>query len=426
MWQPPTMELMPGFWPPRPSRLWNVLLQPLRRHYLHRHYRISNVTLAGQEHLNVIQGGDGVLLAPNHSHDADPHVMMHVGRLLSRQFYFMAAWQVFLAHKGIDGWVMQRFGAFSVDREGCDRRAIRQATEILTSGRWLVVFPEGEIYHTNERLTPLREGVAFMAITSQRDLDKQTAKLDDKQRPHSVASPDFDELSRVATRDAQPLRVWIVPTRIRYRYDQDIATALESSVASLEQRLMLRPIAGAPLPQRMVRIGEILLTIKEKEQLGRSMEEHGDLPTRLKRLIDHILARHENAHLAKVNDAESVPVRVKTLRRHLIEQLAEEKCDDARRRAVKDALDELHLVMQLYSYPGDYVSSNPTPERMAETVEKFEEDLLGASTPKGPRSAAVIFGRPIDVRPFCAARSRTASMELTAKLEAEIRELMTR
>ena len=63
-------------------------------------------------------------------------------------------------------------GAFSVDREGCDRRAMRQAGELLTSGRWLVVFPEGEIYHTNERLTPLREGVAFMAITSQRDLEK--------------------------------------------------------------------------------------------------------------------------------------------------------------------------------------------------------------------------------------------------------------
>src|SRR5205814_3505688 len=121
----------------------------------------------------AIKEGDGLLFAPNHSHDSDPHVMMDVGKQLNRQLYFMAAWQVFLAHKGIDGWVMQRFGAFSVDREGCDRRAIRQATELLTTGQSLVVFPEGEVFHLNSRLTPLKEGVAFIALSAQRDLQKE-------------------------------------------------------------------------------------------------------------------------------------------------------------------------------------------------------------------------------------------------------------
>ena len=50
--------------------------------------------------------------------------MIEVGRLLRRRLFFMAAWQLFKGHKGIDGWVMQRMGAFSVDREGADRRAI--------------------------------------------------------------------------------------------------------------------------------------------------------------------------------------------------------------------------------------------------------------------------------------------------------------
>ena len=68
--------------------------------------------------------------------------------------------------------MLQRIGAFSVDREGCDRRAIRQAVEFLSGGHALVVFPEGEIYHLNDRLTPLLEGVAFMALTAQRELEK--------------------------------------------------------------------------------------------------------------------------------------------------------------------------------------------------------------------------------------------------------------
>src|SRR6476620_363846 len=194
MWNPQTMELMPGFWPPKPNAFWNVVIEPLRWYYLHSYYGISEVEVVGRENLNLIPAGDGALLAPNHSHDSDPHVMMHVGKQLHRQLYFMAAWQVFLAHKGIDGWVMQRFGAFSVDREGCDRRAMRQAGELLTTGQWLVVFPEGEIYHTNERLTPLREGVGFMAITAQRDLEKSGGGKS----------------------------IGVVPSTIRYRYDQDI------------------------------------------------------------------------------------------------------------------------------------------------------------------------------------------------------------
>jgi len=113
MWNPQTMELMPGFWPPRPSRFWNVVLSPLRRYYLHHFYGITDVKIVGAENLEKLPPRDGALIAPNHSHDSDPHVMMEVGHRLGRQLYFMAAWQVFLAHHGIDGWVMQRFGAFS-------------------------------------------------------------------------------------------------------------------------------------------------------------------------------------------------------------------------------------------------------------------------------------------------------------------------
>src|SRR6476619_7450697 len=139
MWNPQTMELMPGFWPPKPGAFCNAALEPLRKYYLHNFYGISQVEITGVEHLKTIGERDGAMIAPNHSHDSDPHVMMHVGKTLGRQLYFMAAWQVFLAHKGIDGWVMQRFGAFSVDREGCDRRAMRQAGELLATGQWLVV-----------------------------------------------------------------------------------------------------------------------------------------------------------------------------------------------------------------------------------------------------------------------------------------------
>jgi 1-acyl-sn-glycerol-3-phosphate acyltransferase len=393
------MELMPGFWAPKPSRFWNAMLAPLRRYYLGSYYKISSVNVRGQEHLSCIKPGDGAMVAPNHSHDSDPHVMMDVGHRMGRQLYFMAAWQVFLAHHGIDGWVMQRFGAFSVDREGCDRRAMRQASELLTTGQWLVVFPEGEIYHTNERLTPLREGVAFMAVTAQRDLEKAGGRK----------------------------KVWVVPTCIRYKYDQDITPRLQEAVAAMERRFLLPVALGEPLPQRIVRLGEVLLTIKEKQVLGQG--QSGELAARLRTLIDTLLGRLEGKFFEKSNASESVPVRVKTLRRSVLEAIGGGEGKNTEGKTVvspehQAALDDLHLVLQLYSYPGDYVSSKPTVERMAETIEKFEEDLDGVAAPKGSRSATVTFGPPIDVAPFIASRPRAASMELTGKLEESIRGLM--
>ena len=43
MWNPTTMESMTGFWPPKANRAWSILLEPLRRHYLHNHFGISKV-----------------------------------------------------------------------------------------------------------------------------------------------------------------------------------------------------------------------------------------------------------------------------------------------------------------------------------------------------------------------------------------------
>jgi 1-acyl-sn-glycerol-3-phosphate acyltransferase len=394
MWNPTTMELMPGFWPPKPSAFWNFLLRPCRWYYLRKMYQIADVQITGREHVDAVADEDGLLIAPNHSHDSDPHVMMHVSRMLGKQFYFMAAWQVFLGHKGIDGFVMQRFGAFSVDREGCDRRAMREAMGLLSRGKTLVVFPEGEIYHTAERLTPLREGVAFMAITAQRDLSKENS----------------------------PRKIRVIPTAIHYTYVDDITSALEASITRMERNIAIKSKSGTPLHERIIRFGEALLTLKEREKLG--TVQSGDLPARLTSFIEQLLAQLETRHFEKTSNGDSVPLRVKTLRHSLLETMCDEKADESARRIAHDDLDDLHLVLQLYSYPGDYLSTQPSVERMAETIEKFEEDLQGVASPKGKRIATVKFSEAIDVKPFAQGRARTAAGELTSQLEQRIKGLM--
>ena len=52
---------------------------------------------------------------------------------------------------------------------------------------------------------------------------------------------------------------------------------------------------------------------------------------------------------------------------------------------MRQDLNDLFLVIQLFSYPGDYVRECPTVERLAEILTKFEQDALGVNAP-APRA----------------------------------------
>ncbi|MBZ0167033.1 MAG: 1-acyl-sn-glycerol-3-phosphate acyltransferase, partial [Candidatus Omnitrophica bacterium] len=165
--------VMPKFWPPKPHPFWQLFLYPCRRYFARHIWKVPEVHIHDlAETFAQFDPRDGVLIAPNHSHEADAHVLLEAARKLNSRLYFMAAWQTFTKHKGLDGWVLQRMGAFSVDREGTDRRALRCAMELLKKAQRLVIFPEGEIHHLNNRLKPLLEGVAFIALSAQKQLRK--------------------------------------------------------------------------------------------------------------------------------------------------------------------------------------------------------------------------------------------------------------
>jgi hypothetical protein len=95
----------------------------------------------------------------------------------------------------------------------------------------------------------------------------------------------------------------------------------------------------------------------------------------------------------------TVPERVKALRRQAIERMGHLPEHDPGRRQYEADLDDVFLVVQLFSYPGDYVAQQPSVERIAETLDKMEEDVLGFKTARirGARKATVIFGEPIRV-----------------------------
>jgi len=328
-------------------------------------HRLLEIEVRGLDQVRqAISRGQGVLITPNHSSHADCFAFYEAADQLGCPFYVMVAWQNFVRDGRLKSLALRHHGAFSVDREGTDLRAFRQAVQILQSSPYpLVVFPEGDVYHLNQRITPFREGPAAMALLA-------------------------------ARQGARP--VVCVPCGIRYRYLEDPTPDLLRVMDELERAIFWRPRPDLALAERIYRFAEGALALKEIEFLGHTCS--GPLPRRVADLAEHILNAIETRYGIGAAGA-TVPERVKALRQQAIEQLEKLPEDNPGRRPYEVDLDDVFLVVQLFSYPGDYVAQQPSVERIAETLDKFEEDVLGFKTARirGARKATVIFGEPIPV-----------------------------
>ena len=123
--------------------------------YLKKYEGVVSHQLHGVDHLREsMRMGHGVLLAPNHCRYADPLVMAFLAHEAQVPMFAMASWHLFEQSR-LQRWALSTMGAFSVYREGLDRQSLDTAIDILTDPkRPLVVFPEGTVFRTNDRLQP--------------------------------------------------------------------------------------------------------------------------------------------------------------------------------------------------------------------------------------------------------------------------------
>jgi hypothetical protein len=164
-----------------------------------------------------------------------------------------------------------------------------------------------------------------------------------------------------------------------------------------------------------------MLALKEIEFFGRTSS--GSLPERIGALIEFLLARVEAKHDI-AGKATTVPERVKAARRKIIHCIEEMSNEAPEIEQLTNDLDEMLLVVKAYSYPGDYVAQQPSTERIAETLDKFEEDVLEVKTAtiRGARRVTVVFGEPIAVVSEGSAKMSVSS--LTILLEQRVQELL--
>lgn len=385
------------FTPPKRTTLWTWFVATWVQAYLRKAWGLASFELHGLEHLRAsLQAGHGILLAPNHCRLSDPASLGILVKTMRQPIFIMAS-----AHVYREGWfqrfMLPRLGAFSVNREGMDRVALKFAIDILsTAERPLVVFPEGVTSRTNDRLIPLQDGVAFLA----RSAAKNRAAL------------------------TPPGQVVIHPIALRYHFRGNAEESLEPVLQRLESNLSWRPRTGTPLRDRIVLLGQALLTMKEMEFHGEARV--GPIPERLAALREDILRPLEQRWLgARAANApeDSVIIRVKNLRKALLPDLIENRLGPDDRSERWRQIDALAVAEQTFHFPADYLGENPTPERLIETVERYEE-AFGNPRPTihGPMHLSLTVGDAIPVDPV--RDKRAATDPLMDQLATSLRGLL--
>jgi 1-acyl-sn-glycerol-3-phosphate acyltransferase len=376
-----------SFVPPRFSPLLYRVLSWILPRQLRKEHGITAIECVGTEKLRAsLDAGNGVILVPNHVRPCDPLVLDSLAKEVNHPFSVMSSWHVFMDSK-FQRFVAPRIGAFSIYREGIDRGSLKCAIKLVTKGKFpLVIFGEGFITRSNDRLLNIREGPAFMA--------------------------------RAAAKARKDGKAIIHPVFIRYFFEGDLRQTVLPVVEEIEHRLSWQPQTQLPLGERILKAGAALLGLKEIEYLGETRQ--GTFRERLQILIDHLLNPLEDQWTNSRHDGDAM-IRVKRLRSAILRGMIGGNLSKPDRDARWRQLADLYLVQQLHCYPGDYIE-NATPERILETVERYEEDLTDLARPHYPLRAIITVGDAIEVN--CKLKRPRENDPITKEIRKSMEALM--
>lgn len=396
---------MLDFRPPKDTAalIWLAkLLMPLHLEVELKGTRIEIVG-DGLEHFKTL-AGKRTVICPNHSNRNDPDVLFTLAKMAGEDFNFLAAREVFDWEQGWNGWKLQHFGCYSVVRGAADRESFKMTKHLIVAGKKkLVIFPEGEISQQNDTLMPLETGVAQMSFWALEELQKQG-----KQDP-----------------------VLILPAAIKYTYRSDIRDALRDSLTALEERLAIDTTASGSLCETLyerLRIIAIAILSTLEREYDRKPEPGAPINDRLSKLRNGVLANIAGYLQVELPSGQSTLAHVRILRNALDEQIYDEDDNaspyqrmlhDEHSSKIKGFYRDLDRVVNFIAIYEGYLQERMTAERFAEIVERFETEVFGKNSIKGPRLVFLQVGEPIDLLDYFQAyksTKKTAIQKVTDEL----------
>jgi len=393
------------FYPPKPSGPVIALAKPLNRLLLRHDLKVVEQEITGATDSVRERIGEGarLLFTPNHPTRTDPQFTGHIQHQLGTHSSFMAAYDVFLESR-IQGWLMQGTGSFSIDREGNDRKAMSTAMDILKKGEMaLTIFPEGNVYHLNDRITPILDGPSFIAAKAQQSL-----------------GDDAD--------------VWIVPVSLKYTLLSDIRTDLWEALDDLRMHSGFSSTLDRSDPVLAVRsLGSHLISthLREKTRHTEDIDftglDRSGVQDRILTLARKLIRELEEELELEADEANPVLDRIRKIRGRLHQLRTDgDLPTDPERARYRALADRSILAFRLLAYVIPYLADHPTLDRFAETVTRIREDYHSRiHKPVHPRKAVAHIAEPISVRRVIEAnggKTRRVIGDLTRQIETALQQ----
>lgn len=361
-------------------------------------HRIREMVLDGEmEQVREAQSkGERLMFVINHPTHSDPQVVTELHRRLGVDSCFMAAYDVFL-RSPVNAWVMQRMGNFSIDREGSDRKAMAAAIDVLKKGeRALNIFPEGNVYLTNDRVAPFLDGAAFIALKAQAALDGVPVKI-------VPVSLKYTHLT--APREAVTQRMLDLGARSNYVFPAGSTSDPISAVMGMGRHILTRYLRahghGDGMAAGDASLFDVLTEFAEK--LVHGLEQGLEVSAVAEAgLSDRIVKIRSRLHQLRT-DRTTAP---------------DPSLDGLAERAI--------LALRIHGYLKPYLTVHPTIDRYDETVERIAEDYHSKAMPRtGPRRVMVRVHQPLDVADFLSSvggNMREAIPNLSARMKRTVQE----
>ena len=389
---------------PRDSQnYWPWLIQRLRLvdRYLAKKEGVTAHETRHAERLEDAAGkGDGIILTPNHCRYADPLAMGWPGRITKLNFYAIASWHLF-NKSWFDSFAMRKCGAFSLNREGSDRKSIATAIEVVaTAERPLIIFPEGMTYRTNDIVRPFLDGLTLISRSAARRREK-----------------DSDG------------NVVIIPTAIKYLCQGDATEWIERQLDQLEHHFgWHKTIKSGDLASRTVRLCDAVLALNEIEYLGKATSGCAD--ERRIRLSNQILEQTESRlgiePTTSIDESENVTAeRTRVIRTRIATGYFEPQCSVEEKRLLVDDATAAEVAQTLAAYSNDYLQCDDvTDTRVVETIQRLQEHLFGKADRTVPLKCIIEIGNAIEVP---ATKLRRGEADgVTVQARDQVREMLDR
>lgn len=361
------------------------------------------------ETLDVLQSisNDRVLICPNHPTNTEPAVVFGLAKGVRQRFHYLCCREAFSYWGGAYGWLIQRFGAYSIVRGALDRSSFQYTRKVLSQpNAKVVIFPEGEVYSQNDTLLPFQNGVIQQGFWAMEEAKKQDDSAE----------------------------VLILPLAIHYRFISDMRKPIERSLGHLESALGIASSSSTHYVERLKAIGASIL-----ERLERTYGvEHGESWSvqermdAIKRAILRQAAQAVGIDVGEGSLVEAMRRVINAAHQVTLEQPATQSRYDVQlweqqRAHIQPVLMDLERLANWIAVYDGYVAEDPTQERIVQTLWRLEKEVFGRVYCTGPMECRVGNGDLVNLQDFWdgyRTSKRQVVDEVTQLVEARVQQAL--